>query len=167
MRCLGGNSQFSFLELSASQDMVDAAGKVDRSGLKRFGYHGKKFTSPHKGAALKVTGTATQGTGLNGARQGLVKWGAQFRRLQLRDFEGVSQDVTLKVKERVKFQSWKLIGCDCWGRRRSLMTEIWCLDDRVDGGIIYGHWKEKRREDQGRGREVHIGIRVEFEASIR
>ena len=38
---------------------MDAAGKVDRSGLKRFEYHGKKRTSPHKGAALKVTGTAT------------------------------------------------------------------------------------------------------------
>ena len=48
---------------------MDAAGKIGGSGLRRFGYHRRKFRSHDRGAALKVTGTVTWGMGLNGAKQ--------------------------------------------------------------------------------------------------
>lgn len=65
-----GNSYFNFLELSTSQEMVDAVGKVDRSGLRRFGRCVRKFRSHHKGAALEDTVTPMQGTGLKEQHKG-------------------------------------------------------------------------------------------------
>ena len=61
---------------------MDAAGKIGRPGLRRFGYHGREFKSHDKGAALKVTGTITWGMGLNGAKQWVGKRGAWFRKVE-------------------------------------------------------------------------------------
>lgn len=85
--------------------------------LEGFGYCLSRFRPHSKGVALEVPITAMSRMWLNGARLGVEKWGAQFRRLNPETVKAGAGAKRTKVEARAPHQSWELTGCDYGGRK--------------------------------------------------